>query len=92
VNEPTTIRIYGGADGDFTLYEDDGISLDYLEDGGTWTRFTWQDANRKLAIDPASPESVEPQPSRRTFRVEFFPSGRTETVGYAGQHVELALE
>ena len=38
VDEPTTLRIYRGADGDFTLYEDDGISQDYLRGKGTWTR------------------------------------------------------
>jgi alpha-glucosidase/alpha-D-xyloside xylohydrolase len=30
VGEPTTLRTYRGADGQYTLYEDDGISQDYL--------------------------------------------------------------
>ena len=30
VSEPTTLRVYRGADGEFTLYDDDGISQDYL--------------------------------------------------------------
>lgn len=30
VNEPTTIKIFTGEDGAYTLYEDDGISQDYL--------------------------------------------------------------
>jgi hypothetical protein len=29
-DEPTTLEVYRGADGRFTLYEDDGVSLDYL--------------------------------------------------------------
>ena len=28
-DEPTTIRVYPGRDGEFRLYEDDGKSLDY---------------------------------------------------------------
>jgi alpha-glucosidase/alpha-D-xyloside xylohydrolase len=35
VDEPTTLEVFRGADGSFTLYEDDGVSLDYLKDRGT---------------------------------------------------------
>ena len=31
VTEPTTLRVYTGADGEYTLYEDDGISQEYLD-------------------------------------------------------------
>ena len=30
VTEPTTLKVYRGADGEYTLYEDDGISQEYL--------------------------------------------------------------
>ena len=46
VAEPTTIRIYRGADGSFSLYHDDGISQKYLQGAGTWTKFVWHDAPR----------------------------------------------
>src|SRR5262245_45379075 len=38
VTEPTTLKIYSGASGDFTMYEDDGISQGYLQNKGTWTK------------------------------------------------------
>ena len=57
VTEPTTIRVYRGADGTFVLYDDDGRSLDYLHGAGTWTGFSWNDAQRKLTISFGSAHS-----------------------------------
>ena len=55
VNEPTTLWIHTGADGAFTLYDDDGQSLGYRDgsDAKTvWIRFRWDDSARKLTIEP----------------------------------------
>jgi alpha-glucosidase/alpha-D-xyloside xylohydrolase len=89
VDEPTTLRIYAGADGDFTLYEDDGKSLDYLEGQATWTRMTWDDAARRLVIEPG--QGTQGDEPRRPFRVELLPEGRSQTVEYAGQRIEVTL-
>jgi alpha-glucosidase (family GH31 glycosyl hydrolase) len=50
VNEPTTIRVYPGANGRFAIYDDDGESFDYRE--GKFTRMLceWSDANRTLTV------------------------------------------
>ena len=50
VSGPTTFRVYGGADGAFTLYDDDGTSQDYLNGGGSWIRLSWDDTRRRLTI------------------------------------------
>src|SRR5207237_152745 len=50
--EPTTIRVYPSRDGEFRLYEDDGSSLDYTRGKFTRTRFRWDDAARRLIIEP----------------------------------------
>lgn len=55
VSEPTTLRVYPGADGTFTLYDDDGQSLGYLHDADptmVWIRFRWDDKARRLTIEP----------------------------------------
>ena len=55
VNDPTTLRVHPGADGAFTLYDDDGQSLGYLNDSDEktiWIRFRWADATRRLVIEP----------------------------------------
>jgi alpha-glucosidase (family GH31 glycosyl hydrolase) len=55
VTEPTTLRIYPGADGTFTLYDDDGQSLGYRDGSdpkAVWIRFTWDDSKRRLTVEP----------------------------------------
>jgi alpha-glucosidase/alpha-D-xyloside xylohydrolase len=90
VDAPTTIKVFRGADGDFTLYEDDGISLDYLQGRGTWTRMVWDDAALRLTIEPSPPQgATNLAGGPRTFRVELLPGGETQTVQYAGSRVEV---
>ena len=92
VDGPTTIKVFRGADGEFTLYEDDGISLDYLQGRGTWTRMTWDDAASRLTIEPGGPPgAVNLLPEERTFVVELLPVGETRTVRYEGSRVEVAF-
>ena len=50
VTEPTTLRVYPGANGEFTLYDDDGISQEYLAGRGQWIRMTWNDGARQLTL------------------------------------------
>lgn len=50
VTEPATLKIYSGADGKYTLYEDDGVSLDYLDEGGNLTYMSWDDTQGKRII------------------------------------------
>ena len=55
MSEPTMLRVYPGADGTFTLYDDDGQSLGYLHDADptmVWIRFRWDDKARRLTIEP----------------------------------------
>lgn len=91
VDEPTTLKIFTGADGEFTLYEDDGISLDYLKGGATWTRMTWNDAEHRLSLEPGPPESTAGQPLRRSFKIQLIPGGQTKRVNYAGERVVVSL-
>ena len=50
--EPLTLRIYPGADGHFSLYEDDGSSFRYERGAFTRLNCTWDDAARKLTLAP----------------------------------------
>ena len=69
------------------MYEDDGISLDYLKGRATWTRMTWDDSGQSLTIVPGAPEGATNQPSNRMFKVELLPDGTTQNVTYSGQRV-----
>ncbi len=92
VEEPTTIKVFSGADGNFTMYEDDGISLEYLEGRGTWTNFVWQDDSKKLTIQTQPPEGFSNMIMNRTFSVELLPDRIIKEVDYSGKTVELIFE
>jgi alpha-glucosidase (family GH31 glycosyl hydrolase) len=87
---PTTLRVYAGRDGEFRLYEDDGITLDYLQGKCSWTRLKWNDRQRRLTIEPeAAGGTARPEP--RTFIVEVLPGGKKQDVRYAGERVEVGF-
>jgi alpha-glucosidase (family GH31 glycosyl hydrolase) len=55
VNEPTELRIFPGADGEFTLYDDDGETPGYLggpDPKAIWIQFNWDDSAHTLTIEP----------------------------------------
>ncbi len=91
VDEPVEIRLYTGADGSFTLYEDDGISLDYLESKGvSLTGFSWDDSGRILTVSPQKTAVAAPGESRE-FKVVLLPSGETRNVVYTGSELEVVF-
>jgi alpha-D-xyloside xylohydrolase len=68
--DPIELRIYPGADGDFTLYEDENDNYKYEKGIYATIRFHWDDARRSLTIDDRKgqfPGMLE----GRTFRVVF---------------------
>lgn len=89
VNEPTTLKIYSGADGDYTLYEDDGISQDYLKGKSEWTRMIWNDKTKKLTIEPGAPKGLNNITTQRMFKIQIMPKGATQEVRYAGRRMEV---
>jgi alpha-glucosidase (family GH31 glycosyl hydrolase) len=50
------VRVFGGADGDFTLYSDDGKTYAYERGDVTVTRLHWDDATRRLSYNGAPVE------------------------------------
>jgi alpha-glucosidase (family GH31 glycosyl hydrolase) len=88
-SEPTTLTVHTGADGEFTLYADDGISQDYLQARGTWIRLTWNDRAKRLTLDPGAPAGATNVTTKRTFRVRLVPSGATKVVDYAGKRIDV---
>jgi alpha-glucosidase (family GH31 glycosyl hydrolase) len=91
VTEPTTIRIYRGANGSFTLYEDDGISQEYLRGRATLTRMTWNDQAKQLTIAPAASTGATLPVGRREFRVLLLPDGTTKSVTYSGRSARVGF-
>jgi alpha-D-xyloside xylohydrolase len=48
-----SVRVYPGADGKFTLFQDDGNTYKYEKSGGKLTNLTWDDAAHQLKHDGA---------------------------------------
>jgi alpha-glucosidase/alpha-D-xyloside xylohydrolase len=95
VNEPTVLRVYPGADGEFTLYDDDGQSLGYLNGSDsteTWIHFKWQDSTRKLTIEPDL-RMKKWNGGLRVFEVEVVGgSPRPTRIEYRGNKVQVSSQ
>jgi alpha-glucosidase/alpha-D-xyloside xylohydrolase len=89
INTPTTLKIYSGSDGACNLYEDDGISMEYSKGKFSLTEFIWNDANRRLIIQPKSSNRI--RNGQRTLRIELIPQMITKEVLYNGNRIEVAL-
>lgn len=90
VAEPTTLRVYRGANGLFQLYDDDGTSQAYLSGGFSFTNIEWNDANRRLTISqPGATARV--QQGAREFRVMLMPEGTTRSVRYSRRTVSVTF-
>lgn len=66
-DEPIRLRVYPGASGRFTWYEDDGTSFRYRDGGFSRLECTWDDASRKLGL--AWDRQGQP-PAGRKVRIE----------------------
>jgi alpha-D-xyloside xylohydrolase len=68
--DPIELRVYRGADGHFTIYEDDGTTYDYENGAYATIPIAWDEARKMLTIGKrqgAFPGML----SQRTFRVVF---------------------
>lgn len=92
-DEPMTLRVYPGRDGHYTLYEDDGRTLDYQDGEATWTRFAWDNDARTLTIEPGRSSTGQRVESRR-FRVVLVgeEDDPERTVTYTGEPMAVSVE
>ena len=92
--------IYPGADGEFTLYEDEGDNYNYEKGMFSTIRFTWNDATRTLTIEDRKGEYPD-MLKRRNFRITLMQPGKqtAETVivnadkkvSYSGKKISVKL-
>jgi alpha-glucosidase/alpha-D-xyloside xylohydrolase len=87
-SEPMTIVVYPGADGAFTLYEDDGRTFDYRKGAFTRMAVAWDDAARRLSMRLAPGSRMLP-PADRQFRVRVAATKEEKSVAFAGKPVDV---
>jgi alpha-D-xyloside xylohydrolase len=96
-HSPLTVNVYTGADGSFSLYEDDGVSRQYLNGKHSRIPFTWNERTKTLTIG-AREGSYSGMAGKRTIKVRWVRPGRPlnleatdKTVAYSGTPVTVRL-
>ena len=89
------IFIYGGKDGNFTLYEDDGLTYAYEKGAYATVPMTWDDASRTFTLG-ARQGSYDGMFKERTVRVTLTTPDGTDkdynaVIQYDGQEVSVKL-
>jgi alpha-D-xyloside xylohydrolase len=80
--DPITLYVYAGADGAFTLYEDDGVSNDYEKGKYSRIALRWRDAARTLVIGERE-GAFAGMLARRTFQIVVVRKGRAVPFSFA---------
>jgi alpha-D-xyloside xylohydrolase len=98
--DPITLYLYAGADGDFTLYEDQGLTYDYEKGQFSEIGLHWSDASKTLSIG-ARQGSFTGMLASRTFQVVLVSPAKAvgysatptadKTVTYTGAAQDVAL-
>ena len=83
------LRVYPGADGSFTLYEDEGDSYNYEKGAYTTITFQWNNKARTLTIGDRQGR-YEGMLQNRQFTV-VLPDGSSRQVDYNGNKVTIEL-
>ncbi len=93
--ERITLYVYGGQDGSFTLYEDEGVNYNYEKGAYSTIPIVWNEASRTLVIGERN-GSYDGMLENRTFNVifaekknprPFDPDDRGVEVAYNGEKV-----
>ncbi len=83
------LRVYPGADGNFTLYEDEGDGYNYEKGVYSTIDFSWNDRTRTLTI--ADRQGAYPGMSAKRKFTVVLPDGRQTEADYDGSKTEVKL-
>ena len=83
------IRVYPGADGSFTFYEDEGDNYNYEKDVYSTITFKWNDRTRTLTIGQRQ-GSFPGMLNNRKFTV-VLPDGQKKEANYHGNEIQVKL-
>ena len=76
---PLTVAVYAGADGSFSLYEDDGRSTAYKTGAFSRIPIRYDDRTGAVTIGAREGKAWQGMPARRTFRVKWASEGKPVT-------------
>jgi alpha-glucosidase/alpha-D-xyloside xylohydrolase len=90
-DEPITFVVYPGADGAFSLYEDDGTTFDYEKGNFLRLNVTWSDARRTLALE-LDPSSKPRPPMPRRFKIRLAGTEESREILFTGARTEVGFD
>ncbi len=85
------IRVYPGADGDFTLYEDEGTNYNYEKGMRGTIHFHWSDSKRELRIEQRNGQFPGMLQSRQ-FKIVTVDSSSVRQVRYDGKQIVCGMQ
>ncbi|WP_165021053.1 TIM-barrel domain-containing protein [Dysgonomonas sp. ZJ279] len=88
-----TLKVYTGKNGEFTLYEDEGVNYNYEKGAYSAIKFSYDDASQTLTIDDVKGEYLG-MAKERTFKIEGISKGQKNTVTevpYSGKKVTMKI-
>jgi alpha-glucosidase/alpha-D-xyloside xylohydrolase len=89
-DEPMTIVVYPGADGESSWYEDDGKSFNYRRGESMRVMMSWRDADRRLSLRLA-PGSRMMHPVSRRIEIRVAGSTKTTPVTFSGRAITVVV-
>lgn len=84
------LRVYPGADGSFTLYEDENDNYNYEKGQFTEIPLSWNEATRELTIG-ARTGSFKGMLKSRKFKVTLAGEKASRTVSYNGKQIKVKM-
>lgn len=87
-NEPLTLRVYPGADGMLSFYEDDGASFRYQKGEFVRIAFLWNDKQRTLSCK-ADPQGQRPK--QKVVSIEIVGTPGSKRITLSGDTVLIQL-
>ncbi len=85
--DPVTLTVYPGDDGDFTFYDDDGISFAYERDDFEQIAMHWNNASRRLTLHLGKGLRKK----TRSFKVQLA-GGKERMIEVGAQPVDVTLD
>jgi alpha-D-xyloside xylohydrolase len=85
-----TIKVYPGADADFTLYEDEFDNYNYEKGAYTEIPFHWNEKSQTLTVDTRK-GNFNGMIQSRNFTI-IFPDGQQKLVTYSGKKVTIRFK
>lgn len=90
VDAPMDLWVHPGADGNFSLYEDDGHTFNYRKGEFTRIDITWMDRRRRLTLRPGKGSRIA-EPVKRRMIVRVAGESTARDLIFTGRPIEMRL-